>query len=155
MDNRVIQARAPYLKPLPEIADEHRPFWDAVRAHRFVVAQCQRCGDRNWVRYPACRTCLSEDQAWTEVSGDATLFSFTIVHRGPAAFEPDIPYVVALGELVEQPRPCLVLANLVGIPPERVRIGMPLRIAYEDIPGEDMTLYRWVPRDPDLEDGER
>jgi hypothetical protein len=138
----------PYLKPLPEISELDRPFWDALREHRFCVARCRQCGEYNWVRYPACRTCWSEDQEWTEVSGDATLFTFTVVHRGPGAFDADVPYVVALGELVERPRPCLVLANLVEIEPAAIRVGMPLRIAYEDIPDEDVTLYRWVPRSP-------
>jgi hypothetical protein len=27
-----------------------------------------------------------------------------------------------------------------------VRVGMPIQIAYQDIPGEDVTLWRWVAR---------
>lgn len=38
-------------------------------------------GDYNWVPYPACRSCLSEDQPWTEVSGDATVFSLVLTRR--------------------------------------------------------------------------
>jgi hypothetical protein len=54
--------------------------------------------------------------------------------------------VIALAELTEQPRPCLVLGNLVGTPVEDVRIGMPLTIAYQEIPDEDITMWRWVAR---------
>jgi hypothetical protein len=46
-------------------------------------------------------------------------------------------FFVALGELAEQPRPCLALANLVGTAPEDVRVGMPIQIAYQEIPGEE------------------
>lgn len=138
---------APYLKPLPDITEQNRPFWDALKERRFVVPKCQSCGDYNWVPYPACRSCLSEDQEWTEVSGEATIYSYTVVHRGPGAFQDDVPYVIALAKLVEQPRPMLVMGNLVGTPPEGVRIGQSVRIAYHDIPGEDVTMWHFVVTD--------
>ena len=47
-------------------------------------------------------------------------------------------FFVALGELAEQPRPCLALANLVGTAPEDVRVGMPIQIAYQEIPGVEI-----------------
>ena len=137
-------APTPYLKPLPDITAHGRPFWEALGEHRFVVPRCDECGDYNWVPYPACRSCLSERLSWTQVSGEASLYTFSVVHRGPGAFDAEVPYVVALGELVEQPRPCLVLGTLVGSDPADLRIGMPLAIAYQDVPGEDVTMWRWV-----------
>ena len=142
----IVTAPSPYLKPLPQISDLNRPFWDGLRQHEFRVPRCRDCGNFNWLPYPACRSCLSEHQTWTAVSGDATVFSFTVVHRGPGAFDADVPYVMALGQLVEQPRPCNVLANLVGIAPDEVRIGMPVKIGYVEIPSEDITMYQWLPR---------
>lgn len=135
-----------YLKPLPEITDAGRPFWEGLARHELVIPKCSNCGDYNWVPYPACRTCLSEDQVWTPVSGDATLFSYSIVHRGPGAFQEDVPYVVALAELVEQPRPCIVLGTLVGVDHADIEVGMPLQIAFEDIPAEDVTMWHWTGR---------
>jgi uncharacterized OB-fold protein len=134
----------PYLKPLPLITPSGQPFWDALRRHEFVVPRCDNCGDYNWVPYPACRSCLSELQTWTRVSGDATLFTYTVVHRGPGAFDVDVPYVIALAELAERPRPCLVLGNVVGVPQDELKIGMALKVAYEDIPSEDITMWRWT-----------
>jgi len=67
------------------------------------------------------------------------------VHRGPGAFNDDIPYVLVLAELEERPRPMLVLAQLVDSPLDEVRIGMPVRVGYTDIEGEDVTLYSFVP----------
>jgi uncharacterized OB-fold protein len=142
----VTTAPAPYLKPLPQISELNRPFWDGLRSHEFRVPRCRDCGDYNWLPYPACRSCLSERQAWTVVSGDATVFSFTVVHRGPGAFNADVPYVLALGQLAEAPRRCNVLATLVGTDPEEVHIGMPVKIGYVEIPSEDITMYQWVPR---------
>lgn len=140
------RAAAPYLKPLPEVRAVNSPFFDALGRHEFVVPRCDDCGDYGWIPYPACRSCLSERQTWTPVSGMATLYTYTVCHRGPGAFSAEVPYVIALGELAEQPRPCLVLGNLVGCPVDDIRIGMPLEIAYQDIPSEGITMWRWVAR---------
>jgi uncharacterized OB-fold protein len=136
----------PYLKPLPQVTDANREFFAGLKRREFLVPKCEACGDYNWVPYPACRSCLSEEQTWTRVSGEATVYTYSVIYRGPGAFDADVPYVVVLGELTERPRPCLVLANLVGTDPDHVRVGMPIQIAYQDIPGEDVTLWRWVAR---------
>lgn len=146
-----MQVATPYLKPLPDITDQNRPFWDALKERRFVVPRCDNCGDYNWVPYPACRTCLSEAQSWVEVSGEATIYSYTVVHRGPGVFQDDVPYVIALAQLVERPRPMLVMGNVVGTDPGAVSIGQPVRIGYHDIPGEDVTLWHFVPADAGVE----
>jgi uncharacterized OB-fold protein len=140
------EAAAPYLKPLPQVTEANREFFEGLKRREFLVPKCEACGDYNWVPYPACRSCLSENQTWTRVSGEATVYTYSVIYRGPGAFDADVPYVVVLGELAERPRPCLVLANLVGTDPDQVRVGMPIQIAYQDIPGEDVTLWRWVAR---------
>ena len=140
------EAAEPYLKPLPQVTEANREFFEGLKRREFLVPNCDQCGDYNWVPYPACRSCLSENQTWTQVSGEATVYTYSVIYRGPGAFDADVPYVVALGELAERPRPCLVLANLVGTDPDQVRVGMPIQIAYQDIPGEDVTLWRWVAR---------
>jgi uncharacterized protein len=142
-----MKTTTPYLKPLPDITEQNRPFWDALRQRRFVVPRCNSCGDYNWVPYPACRTCLSEDQSWVQVSGEATIYSYTVVHRGPGVFQDDVPYVVALAKLVERPRPMLVMGNVVGVPADSVRIGQSVRIGYHDIPGEEVTLWHFLVAD--------
>jgi uncharacterized OB-fold protein len=136
---------AVYTKPLPVVSPENKPFWDALREHRFVAPRCRDCGNFGWIPYIACRTCLSTDLEWVELSGRATVYSYSIVHRGPGAFNDDVPYVLVLAELEERPRPMLVLAQLVDSPLDEVRIGMPIRVAYTDIEGEDVTLYSFVP----------
>jgi uncharacterized protein len=137
---------APYLKPLPQVTEANREFFEGLKRREFLVPKCEACGDYNWVPYPACRSCLSENQTWTRVSGEATVYTYSVIYRGPGAFDADVPYIVVLGELTERPRPCLVLANLVGTDPDQVRVGMPIQIAYQDIPGEDITLWRWIAR---------
>jgi uncharacterized OB-fold protein len=133
----------PYLKPLPQVTTQNRPFWVGLREHEFLVPRCRDCGDYNWVPYPACRSCWSEDLAWTAVSGQATVWSHSVVHRGMGAFVQETPYIVVLGKLREEPRSLIVAANLVGVEPGQVHIGMPIEITYQDIPEEDITMYQF------------
>ena len=67
--------------------------------------------------------------------------TFSVVHRGPPTFGAD-PYGVALVKMDEEPRTIVVLANVVDTDLDSLEIGMPMEIAYEDIPGEDITMYR-------------
>ena len=133
-----------YLKPLPFPNAHNTPFFEGLQRHEFLVPRCQDCGDYHWVPYPACRTCLSEALIWTPVSGNAHVYSYTVMHRASGAFAEDAPYVIAMGELVEHPRPCLVIAQLVGTPWQEIQIGQPLQIGFIDVPDANATTYRWV-----------
>ncbi|GAB3275465.1 Zn-ribbon domain-containing OB-fold protein [Kineosporia babensis] len=129
-----------YLKPLPTPATH--VFWDGLRRREFLVPRCNDCGRYGWIPYPACRKCQSENLEWVAVSGRATIYSYTLVHRGAGAFAADVPYAIVAAALVEDPTACVVLANTTGIAPEDLHIGMEVSIAFEDIPGEDITLWR-------------
>ena len=135
----------PYLRPLPRKEAFNVPLWQGLQRHEFLAPKCNTCGAWNWIPYPACRTCLSEDQTWTAVSGEGTLMTCSVVHRGPPTFGKG-PYVVALVELAERPRSMVVLGNVVDTPLDSLEIGMPMHIVYEDIAGEDITLWRFKGR---------
>ena len=134
-----------YALPLPVPDPLTRPFWESLRAH---AIQLQRCGDcARFIYYPraVCPSCLSDDLAWTPVTGRGVVHAFTIPSRHPTpAFGADVPYVVALIELDEGAR---ILSNLVDVEPrpEAVKIGMPVEIVYDDVT-EEITLPRFRPR---------
>ena len=132
-----------WIRPLPTISADNKQFFDGLRARKFLVPKCQSCGHFNWTPYPACRSCLSTEQEWVEVSGKGTLYTYTVIHVGPKSFTQDGPYVFAFVKLAEGPRPLIVMGNLVGCDPDAIRIDMQVKIAYHDVPGYDMTLYHF------------
>ena len=70
-----------------------------------------------------CPHCGSRELAWTAVSGRGRLHSFCVPHRHPnPAFQPDLPYVVALVDLDEGVR---LMTTLVEVEPEPTTL-MPL-----------------------------
>ena len=54
-----------------------RGFWEAAREGRLVVQQCRDCPTVQHPPEVLCHTCHSFDLGWKEVSGRATIYSFT------------------------------------------------------------------------------
>lgn len=70
------------------------------------------------------------------------MYSYTVNHK---AWYPgqDVPYAIALVELIEQPG-LRLMTNIVECPVERICIGMPVRVRFE-ILDDDIALPLFVP----------
>ncbi|HLW71560.1 MAG TPA: OB-fold domain-containing protein [Candidatus Binataceae bacterium] len=122
------EARA---KPVP-LADElSAPFWAAAREGRLVVQRCV-CGYYNHPPRQVCDQCLSQELKFVPVSGRGKIYSFTIMHqRDVAGFESEAPFLNLVVELDAQPM-LLMVANLPAAERDRVRIGAPVEVQFED-----------------------
>jgi uncharacterized OB-fold protein len=114
------------------LTEESRPFWDGLAAGQLRLQRCGDCDAVVWYPRGLCPHCGSVALAWFTASGLGTVYSFTVVRRGPEPFSAAAPYVVAYVELAEGPR---VLTNIVGGDPELTRIGQPVRAFFD--PGPD------------------
>jgi hypothetical protein len=129
-----MSSQAAYQKPLPQILPETAGFWEAARRHELVVQQCAACGQRQYFPRLLCHRCLSDDLTWTAVSGRGVVYSFTVIRQVlHASFAPDVPYVYAIIELAEGVR---LIANVVGIASEQVRVGLPVKVVFADVAPE-------------------
>lgn len=133
------------LKPLPTPSKDNEPFWEGLKQHEFRLQRCKKCGSYRWLPKPACPKCLSADFEWTKASGEGTVWTFSVVQRAGLAFQDDLPFVAAAIELKERPLKCLVMSWVINCKPEDVRIGMPVKMIFQDIPDENITLYKFVP----------
>ena len=117
------------LKALPQPSAVSAPYWRAAREGRLVVQRCEACGHCQFYPRAICTHCAGERLAWSECSGRGRVKSFTVIRRAvSAAYEADVPYVVALIELAEGPT---LMSNVVGCAPEAVRIGAPVRVRFD------------------------
>lgn len=116
-------------RPLPYITTLNEAFWTGGAAGELRIYRCRDC--RTYVHPPAgfCPRCEGRAVAPEAVSGRATVASFTVNYQ---RWEPelDVPYVMALVEIAEQPDVRLV-TNIVGCDPDAVAIGMPVRVLFE------------------------
>lgn len=117
---------------------------DAAGSPRLAASRCQACGAHFFPRRMVCARCLSRDLGTVALGGRGTLYTYTTVHQSTPEFP--TPYVLAYVDLPEGVR---LLAPLVGIPPEEVRIGMPLELRVEpvraDAEGHQVLGYRLYP----------
>lgn len=121
------------FKLFPNVDDDHKPFWNSLQEHKFLLWTCKKCGARYWP-VSLCRNHENEplfgNMEWAEASGKGKIFVYNIHCM---AFDPEfkdkVPYVHALVELDEGP---LFPTNIVGCKPEDVRIGMPVEVVFEE-----------------------
>ena len=132
-----------YKKPLPNIDDTNRPYWEAAKRHELVLQKCQSCGH---YRHPAgdtCPNCLSDNLDWVRASGLGTVYTWTVFHQVyHPAFAEDAPYAVVAIELDEGPR---MVTNLVDCKIEDIQVGMPVEVVFDDVT-EEITLPKFRPR---------
>ena len=130
-----------YNKPLPEVTQDEKPFWDACKRHVLSLQKCQDCGS---LRLPSliCWNCLSMDSEWVTMSGRGRVYTWTLIYqRYHPGFVEEIPYNVAIVELEEGPR---LVTNIVRCSNEDLRIGMEVEVVFEDVT-EEITLPKFRP----------
>lgn len=126
-------------KPIPVPDETSRAYWDAARRHELRILRCTDCAFFIHYPEPVCPRCGSARVAPQRVSGRGVIYSYTVTHhRGAPGFQDDVPFVVALVELEEQPGLRLI-TNIRGCGPAEVRIGMPVEVVFEDM-GSGVTL---------------
>lgn len=135
-----------YVKPLPQITDMNRPFWDGTKSGKLRMQQCGSCGH---LRYPiadVCPSCLEASHEWIDLSGAGEVLSYIVFHQVyNKAFAGDVPYNVALVQLDEGPR---MFSNVVGVPNEAVKVGDRVVAVFDPVTDE-VTIPRFRPADGD------
>lgn len=130
--------------PVPAASRDTLPWWQACAAHRLLVQRCRACGRTRLPPRPLCPECRSFDAEWVEVSGRGTIYTYTIVHRAPvASLRGRPPYVVIVVEL-DDAGGARLASNLVDAAPERVRVGLRVEVAWEDM-GPALAVPRFRP----------
>ncbi len=111
-------------------------FWrETPRRYNLGGSKCTNC---NTVYFPprsVCPTCPSHRQSLEkmvpfQLSGDGTVYSYTIVHDAAEGFEMQVPYVVALVKTVEGP---MLTGQVVDVNPPEVKIGLRVRATFRKL----------------------
>ncbi len=128
-------------RPVPKATLTTKPFWDAVNQGRLLLQYDVGAGCYQfWPRSTGAKS-GSPNLQWREASGKGKLYSFTVTHVAVEGFEDRAPYVIGLVELDEGVR---IVANLAGVTPDEVRIGMALRVTFENMP-DGSKYYAFEP----------
>ena len=119
--------------PLPDLDDPvTAPFFAAAARHELALPRCERCDQYVWYPEPTCARC-GETPRWKVVSGDATLFSWAVVHRPfLPAFADMVPFVTALVAIAEDPAVRLA-TYIVDADPETLRADQAVRVDFRPL----------------------
>jgi uncharacterized OB-fold protein/acyl dehydratase len=127
-------------RPRPAVTQDNDWWFAACRQHRLLIQRCADCGALRHPTEPACPVCQSFDWDTVEASGRGTVYSFVVNHY-PQVPAFDYPLAVGLIELEEGTR---LIANVIGIEPADISIGLPVDVVFVDH-DEDLTLPAFRP----------
>jgi hypothetical protein len=129
-------------KPLPHPTPKTQAFWDALKAHRVDIQQCDDCA--KWVFFPRlhCPRCFSRNLSWKTVSGEGELHTFTL-SRLPTLPElaDELPQKLAVVQLDEGPH---INTTLVGLAENEIKVGMRMKPVFDDVVPGEVTLLRYT-----------
>ena len=114
--------------PAPTRSPDNEQFWAAAGERRLLIKQCSACAKPHFYPRALCPFCFSSATTWMEASGNAVVYSYTVMRRASPLY---VMAFVTLDEGVS------MMTNIVDSDPDAVRIGQRVRLTWRD--AEDGT----------------
>lgn len=122
-------------EPRPTVLSES--FWTAASRGELLLPRCRACGTGHFPPQAICPNCRSVDLGWERSAGEGSIYSVTIVHRKPVEGF-DVPFALALIELEEG---WTLMSHVVGVPIDKIWIGMPVRVRFDRVGQLDVPVF--------------
>ena len=133
------------MQPAPIVPDPtptSQPFWDGLAEGKVLIQRCDVCAE--WIYYPRarCSACLSAQLSWNEISGEGTVYTFTVARQPTTpAFAEVGTQLIGVVELDEGPK---VTTTFENVAEDELEVGMRVRPVF--VPTADgITLLRYEP----------
>jgi uncharacterized OB-fold protein len=132
-------------KPVPVPDPISAFYWEGARRHQLMLQRCLTCEFFLHPPDPACVRCGSESFEHVAVTGQGTIYAFTVARQAfHKCFVPEVPYVLALVELEEQSG-LRLLTNIVGAEVSALASGVPVEVVFEERGEWSLPQFRPVP----------
>ncbi len=122
----------------PAVSPDTAFFWAGTAAGELRIQRCEGCGRLRHPPGPRCPACGAAKPGYQVAAGTGEVYSY-VVHHHPPVPGKQLPFVVALVTLTEGVR---MVGALLGVPPDQVRIGLPVRAEFVRV-DDDLTLPAW------------
>jgi uncharacterized OB-fold protein len=113
-------------------------FWEGAAVGELRIQRCEKCGALRHPPGPMCPECLASERGYVVASGRGMVYSY-VVHHAPRIPGRTLPLLLGVVELEEGVR---MIGELRGIDHGAVRVGMPVRVAFDRI-DDELTLPCW------------
>jgi uncharacterized OB-fold protein len=124
------------FSPYTKVTD----FAQHLRDGYLMGTKCKSCGAFSFPPRADCEGCMSGDFEFVEMSGKATLHTFTKIVAAPTGFEDATPYTVGVVDLEEGGRLLAWIGDTVK--EDEITIGMALQVVpqiFEEL--EEIKVY--------------
>lgn len=136
----------PDAMPSPRPTLDDAPYWQACQDKQLVIRHCEHCHQFFHPPLPMCQKCGSFNLSWKPVSGDGTVYSYTVGHH---AVHPSLkghaPYNVCV-VLLDDADDVRLVSNVVDVEPAELKIGLPVSVCFEAA-GDGTLLPRFRRRE--------
>ena len=111
-------------------------FIDYMEKGKIAGTRCKDCGRAFFPPRADCCQCLGSHMEWFEVSGNGKLVSFSKLEYGPAGFQADVPYSIALLDYGS-----FKVFGRIGkeVPEKDIAVGMPMKTVVNRLPGGQLN----------------
>jgi uncharacterized OB-fold protein len=122
----------------PQLNYDTKDYWEGCARKELIIARCQDC--KYWIHPPKalCPVCWSDNIGREKASGEATIFTFTVM---PPRGEGGRTNVTVWAELAEQAR-LFLIGDLEEGYVEGIEIGDPLNLVWVDFHGSVVLGFR-------------
>ena len=125
----------------PVVSPDTAFFWGGTAAGELRVQRCDGCGALRHPPGPVCPSCgtmTAGTPGYLVAAGTGEVYSY-VVHHHPPVPGKKLPIVIALVQLPEGVR---MVGELLGVSPDQVRIGLPVRAELVRV-DDELTLPAW------------
>ena len=67
--------------PTPLTNPETATFWEAAKQGKFMIKRCTACGEPHYFPRSICPFCFSDKTVWEESSGEAAIYTFSLMRK--------------------------------------------------------------------------
>lgn len=118
------------LKTQPRPTPETEPYWQGCRDNQLLIQSCSDCGNVQFYPRSICTECMSQNLDWVKASGQATIISYTVMHRSVSkAYCVDGPQVLALVRLEEGPQ---MMSHVIDCDEDTLSIGLAVEVTFQE-----------------------
>jgi uncharacterized OB-fold protein len=111
-------------------------FIDQLEQGKVVGTKCRGCGLTFFPPRADCYKCLTSNMEWFEVSGTGKLVTYSKLEYGPAGFEKDLPYAIAVVDYGGYK----VFGRLASdLPENEIKVGMEVKTVVNRLPNGQLN----------------
>jgi hypothetical protein len=111
-------------------------FVDYLEKGKIAGTRCKDCGKVFFPPRADCFQCLAGNMEWFEVTGPGKLVSFSKLEYGPAGFQADVPYCIALLDYGT----FKIFGRISrDVPEADIAVGMPMKTVANTLPNGQLN----------------